>query len=492
MKEETRGKEVIKGKGRPKADGTMGKADKEMPATVPTPPFKKYWSNATNRLQSPNQLIKWYEELPQWARDRIVCYVERDWPVLVKITKEEKALAKAQGKDVEHNYIDKLLGPPETMNKLLDMYGAGDYHLVLNDIDAFGPTRTLTQCWVKENWRDIRTNPPTDRRIDNVENVDLTDPSNRSYVEFLKAKGKLPEQNQGANNMAEATAVASGIAGQSMAMADKLINRLMDSKDRDKGNNDTTATVVKEVMEVMGAVTEKASDVMKSAYEQTAANRPQQMSMKEMVEVMKELKGDPAPVQASDSTVLLELMKEMRLEREANNKLIADMQNKRIESLEKMLENKVNPQAQGTGEGGMPTSQVSGLVSGVDQIVSVVEKLGFRKNGVTSVVAESGGGAWWRDMIPDVVQGLQSVVGNFAQVYTTKLQMDDREAQRRMAMQTGQPIPMGPVPVMPQMPQPVPPAILQPEQQPNPNPRPEQVPEEDEVQRDFIQFMSDD
>ena len=52
--------------------------------------------------------------------------------------------------------------------------------------------------------------------------------------------------------MAEATAVASGIAGQSMAMADKLINRLMDSKDRDKGNNDTTATVVKEVMEVMG------------------------------------------------------------------------------------------------------------------------------------------------------------------------------------------------------------------------------------------------
>ena len=356
MKEETRGKEVIKGKGRPKADGTMGKADKEMPATVPTPPFKKYWSNATNRLQSPNQLIKWYEELPQWARDRIVCYVERDWPVLVKITKEEKALAKAQGKDVEHNYIDKLLGPPETMNKLLDMYGAGDYHLVLNDIDAFGPTRTLTQCWVKENWRDIRTNPPTDRRIDNVENVDLTDPSNRSYVEFLKAKGKLPEQNQGANNMAEATAVASGIAGQSMAMADKLINRLMDSKDRDKGNNDTTATVVKEVMEVMGSVTEKASDVMKSAYEQTAANRVPPMSLKEMVDVVKELKGDAPKSEGTGGTMMLEMMKEMRLANAATTQLVIDSLKDRVAASERMVEKLMDKTATpapvpSTGEG---------------------------------------------------------------------------------------------------------------------------------------------
>ena len=385
---------VRKGRGRPRVDGTPGKLDTKIPIPTPSPQYKKYWSGATNRSQYPTQLIKWYHELPQWAKDRMIVYVERDWPVLVKITKEDKAKAKAEGRSVGYNYIDKLAEMPKDTAELRDKYGSGDYHLSLNDAVA---GVTLAQAWVKENWRDIQQFPPADQRIQKVENVDLNDPGNRSYVEYLRGRGKLPEQNQGGQGVAEATAISAGIAGQSMAMADKLINRLMDAKDRDKGNNDTTATVVKEVMEVMGSVTEKASDVMKSAYEQTANRTSPMDSLKEVAAVFKELKGGPGDGQGAEATtMMMAMMREMREASAANTKMMMEMQSKQIERLERQLERqaevKTAPVAGADGTGAVPVSQVSSLVTGVDQIVSVVQKLGFSKAGVTDGGAGVGGG----------------------------------------------------------------------------------------------------
>ena len=467
----------------------MGKADRLEHIPTPSPPFKKYWSHATSNSQVPNQLLKWYKEVPQWARDRMIIYVKREWPVLVKVTREAKAIAKEAGNPVEYNYIDKLDVLPQDWMELRDKYGAGDYHLSVNDSTN---STTLTQVWIKEGWRDIQQFPPADQRIQKVENVDLNDPGNRSYVEYLRGRGKLPEQNQGGQGVAEATAISAGIAGQSMAMADKLINRLMDAKDRDKGNNDTTATVVKEVMEVMGSVTEKASDVMKSAYEQTANRTSPMDSLKEVAAVFKELKGGPGDGQGAEATtMMMAMMREMREASAANTKMMMEMQSKQIERLERQLERqaevKTAPVAGADGTGAVPVSQVSSLVTGVDQIVSVVQKLGFSKAGVT----DSGGGGW-RDALPEILQSAQGIIGNAAQVWITKMQVDEREAARRMALAAGQPIMMpgaGMAPVT-QMPPVVPAPVPVPQgssQNLQGSPQPAPASDED----DYVRFMSE-
>jgi hypothetical protein len=464
--QEERPNAIKKGRGRPRVDGGVSVSDKSIPIPIQTPPFKKFMSGADSQNQYPSQLLNWYKQQPQWAKDGMIWYVEREWPVLKPVTAEDKARMRREGKEVEHNYIDKWAYPPEKFLELRDKYGSGDYHIVVNDVSQKGQSRTLAEAWVKENWRDIRTYPPTDRRIDRVESVELDDPSNRAYVEYLRGRGKLPEQNQGAANVAEATAVAAGVAGQSMAMADKLINRLMDSKDRDKGNNDTTATVVREVMGVMADVNKQAVSVMRDAQAEASGNRVPPMSLKDMVDVVKELKGG----EKSDSTMLVEMMKEMRMEREATNRLILEGMKERIDRserlVEKLMEQKITPTASAGENGG--TGQVSGLVSGVDQIVSVVEKLGFRKNGVgvASGPEPSGVAAW----LPDVMQAAQGIIASGVQAWTTKMQVDDRERQRIAMMSQGQPIPMGPVMQMPTMPQPVPPQQMQPQSQPQLSP----------------------
>jgi hypothetical protein len=220
------------------------------------------------------------------------------------------------------------------------------------------------------------------------------------------------------------------------------------------------------------------------------------MSMKDMVGVIKDLKGG----EKSDSTMLVEMMKEMRMEREATNKLILEGMKDRIERSEKLVEKLMEQKAATPASTEKEGSQVSNLMTGVDQIVSVVEKLGFRKNGVGISSPEPSGVAAW---LPDVMQAAQGIISAGVQAWTVKMQADDRERSRQMAMQTGQPIPMGPVMQMPQMPQPIQPQqpnqIPQPQlppQQPtadmtaNPaNPAPPQTADEDAA--NFYKFMSE-
>lgn len=486
--------QVKKGRGRPKVDGTPGKLDREIPIQTPSPEYKKYWTNATNRNQYPSQLIRWYRDLPQWAKDRMIVYVERDWPVLIKITAADKQRNKALGLPVEYNYIDKMDSLPEDMATLRDKYGAGDYHLSLNDQQA---GVTLAQCWVKENWRDIQQFPPVDQRIQKVENVDLNDPANRSYVEYLRGRGKLPEQNskQGEASMAEATAVS-----QMTGMMGKVLDKVLDSKDRDKGNNDTTATVVREVMGVMGDVNKKAAEVMQNAYQQTEANRTPAMSLKDMVEVVKELKGEE---KGSDTMMMVKMMEMMQANSAATMSMIVENLKGRVESseklVEKLLERQTTQTTAGTGEAAGGSGQVSGLVSGVDQIVQVVEKLGFRKNGVGSTEGGvSSGGGGWKDVIPDILSSVQGLVQTGVQAYVAKVQSDQRDKDRAMMAAGFQVTPQtvhAPPPNMAPMHTPSPAEIANrhPESGPlqgNPAMTPEEQAQADD-ERAYVQFMGE-
>ena len=108
---------------------------------------------------------------------------------------------------------------------------------------------------------------------------------------------------------------------------------------------------------------------------------------------------------------MLEMMKEMRLANAATTQLVIDSLKDRVAASERMVEKLMDKTATRapvpSTEGGIPTSQVSGLVTGVNQIVSVVEKLGFRKNGVGIAQTEpSGVGAW----LPDVMQAAQGII----------------------------------------------------------------------------------
>ena len=189
--------------------------------------------------------------------------------------------------------------------------------------------------------------------------------------------------------------------------------------------------------------------------------------------------------------MMMAMMREMREASAANTKMMMEMQSKQIERLERQLERqaevKTAPVAGADGTGAVPVSQVSSLVTGVDQIVSVVQKLGFSKAGVT----DSGGGGW-RDALPEILQSAQGIIGNAAQVWITKMQVDEREAARRMALAAGQPIMMpgaGMAPVT-QMPPVVPAPVPVPQgssQNLQGSPQPAPASDED----DYVRFMSE-
>lgn len=386
-------------RGRPRLDsmppGT--KTENSRVLKTPRPPYNNYYTEAPGDQRKPAAAVEWVTKLPEWVKKRLVVYVYRLWPLLVAT--QDTAGAAGVTKS-EYAYIDVIAGEDFITNitDLMDRYGAGDYKLIVND--DLVEKSTLMTVNVREHWRDLRQHPPTDRRIDNVENVEMSDPSNKSYIEYLKSRGKLPEQQMSREreaDMAEATAVR-----EVTGMMGKMLDKAMDNNKGGSGGGPDPA--VSKTLEVMAAALQNAYASM------GAAKEDPMIALNRMVDVMQKLKPEPKVEddknKKSDNSMLSELMEMNR----TLSTTITNMQNERLAQSEKMLgellQKAANPQ---------PTAAAG---SGIDQLMGDMEKIAKMRELLG--VGEGGGGKEsWIDNLPALMRGFGTILNNGVVAYQT-------------------------------------------------------------------------
>jgi hypothetical protein len=387
------------------------KASQSPPPSTPNPPYKTFYTAHPNPKQWPQQLINWWTELPTWASDRMIAYVYRDFPVLKVFSYEQKKAGKEAGLDVDDNYIDKLAKPPQSTVDFFDRYGSGDYHFVLSDVTH--EKRILATCHIRENWRDFRKHPPTDRRIDKTENVDMDEKGNAGYIAYLRSEGKLPNQMKEQTSMAEATAVSTvtGLLGQ-------VVGRVMDDKKTDSDAGKGMATVIGEVMGVM------------------KENMPKQESpldnVDKMVGILDRLR--PAKPEGNGENGLLSIViasisensKQMLAAQAENAKLLMQMQSERISDMRAIIES-LKPSANPNLVTGTPVAPAESAKEYVKELLEMASVLGLRRGGAAA--AEATTGAFdWKAQLPEILDSGGKILGTIVRAWEIKSMLDARAA----------------------------------------------------------------
>ena len=269
--------------GRPRADGappgslkgvTVGAPDPDL--IIPSPRFNKYASDHINAPQRTIKLWAWCSQLKKGNPrlvEQLVGYVYRDFPPLLNSDKKVN--------EYEYDYIDVVAGSEmfESDGAFNDRYGAGDYHMFLNVGTGKPPyKRTLATAFIKGS-RDFRSMPPSDKRITEMGAdgfprwIDPNDPQSKTYIEYLRGRGVIPEPK----HIQEERKVAEAQAAQAK---DTLVERLVDKIVADKEpsapkqtalESDTIKNVIEASLTGARASTEMLKDTIKTLQEQFKA-----------------------------------------------------------------------------------------------------------------------------------------------------------------------------------------------------------------------------
>ncbi len=259
--------------GGPRKDGIKsGTLDVDLP--IPTPRYRVFKSDSTNPNQSSKSGWNFANTLPEWAKAKIVYYVYRDWPVLLDpgFDEEEEVYNR------QYKYIDKISGnePVQDDADLLHRYGCGTYRVVAKDSSSKRKVdKPVFTVWVMNvGGSDYRSNPPTDSRINDVEQVDLNHPANKSYVSFLRGQGKLPEQLDGKvkeHEMATVEAVKE-VTTQQGVLVKEIIGmareRGQNSENASKAQAEVMADTIKTSNEMTREAAKQSIGMVKDAFDQ--------------------------------------------------------------------------------------------------------------------------------------------------------------------------------------------------------------------------------
>lgn len=172
--------------GRPREDGAPPGSAPSKPEVYPRPKYQKFVSDHSQPGQRPKSFFSWWNALRPVFKDRAVLYVYREWPVL-KLREDDPRRTDNPGSNPN---IDIISGsePLQDEMDLLHRYGCGNYHLRFNPDDS----NTIAHVYCRAiGGSDLKSHPPSDPRVSDVEQVDLANPANKAYVEFLRMTGKL-------------------------------------------------------------------------------------------------------------------------------------------------------------------------------------------------------------------------------------------------------------------------------------------------------------
>jgi hypothetical protein len=384
-------------KGRPtsSAGAPPGSATTTQVVSVPDPKFKTYYHDSDNPGQRTKAFWNWWNALPVVYKERCVAYVYRDWPVLVYIDKDVND---------ELSYIDKISGmePIQSDNDLNDKYGAGDFHIFFNE--ALGPKkRTLATLYIKGS-RDLKSRPPADRRINDPNQVEMTDPQNPAYIAFLRGRGVLPDQITLAKKEGE---LASLQAAKEMSSTVERLTDKVISMAEDKGKGSPSAD---ESLKLLTQASINANEIQADA-----AKRSNEM-LHDTIKSLRELEnGEKGGTSFADAfTLAVDLMSKMN--GGGNNQEVAELRaelarvnNDRLAALEKQIaEARAVPVA-----GGSPFANIKEGFSAIKEMRDLVEDIsgGSKPNPAEELAGAAGAPAW---LMPAIQYGLP-LLGNIVQ-----------------------------------------------------------------------------
>jgi hypothetical protein len=455
--------------GRPREDGLpigsrLVKPGAQDPAyTVPNPRHSKYYSDDNNTTKRTGKLWVWIKELPVRLQELIDVYVYREWPPLLPVP---------EGDD-DYNNIDKFPAT-ECFSKdedLNDKYGAGDFKVYLN-VGLKPHRRTIATAWVKGN-RNFRDLPPSDRRITEMGEdgfpkwIDRHDPQCKTYVEWLRSRGIIPEVHQAEKERMkmEQTETAKESMNTVERMADKMI-KMAEAKAATPtpppaGNglgSDTINNLIEASMAGAKASTEILKDTIKTLQEGAAGGGRGGNDATAMLTIALEIADKIS--KANDATPYLNIISKLN---ESVMALKMEMLNEKIESLRQP--------AAATA----PAAAAPGLKSIIEDFMAVKELVGGLGGDVETPTTKM---PWWAGMLSEALPHISSMVQSGVGLYMASQarpmaggmpNQPQMQPQPQPAPQPQQPQPQGQVLQMIPSPQPQPTPQAQ---QPNGTPAP--------------------
>lgn len=366
---------------------------KEIPIPIPSPRFTVFRSDATNPAQNSRRFYAYHNELPGWAKDRTTLYVYRDWPALKPVEENSGEFA----------YIDKISGnePLQDDLDLLNRYGAGSYKLMFSE-----KTNLCTVYVVGLGLSDLKSHPPVDRRISDVSQVDMDFPGNRSYVEFLRMAGKLPEQQKGKEAELEMAAIT--MVETLQKRNDTLVDKALEAATKGARSVEPTQEAINKAIDVVADGAKKSNAMLTEAYQTVKGMREEGSSssveqLRATIELVKELM--PKTGTGSGESISEEV-RELRA-------TIDRMRDERMAALEKQVaEARSNPPTQVSN--GSPFASLKDGFAALREAREIVEEMsgGKDKDNPAEDLAKAAGAPAW--LMPLLNIGLP-IIGNIVQ-----------------------------------------------------------------------------
>lgn len=240
-------------RGRPRKDGLpAGGALLAKIGEVPRPHYPLYKSDAPQTNQRPKGFFVYWEGISAKYGSRTIAYVYREWPVLKEETFEGNE---------ELKFIEKI--PGETpLTDDLDLrarFGVGKYKIHFNEQRSkISDPKGAPLCVVYVDvMGDMKSYPPVDRHVSDVTRVDLAHPMNRSYVEFLRMRRLLPEQQN------EESEMATQVASETVKELTGIIReQIQDNKERSTQQDSTSSTTGHVMKEITSGVMDAAKGIV--------------------------------------------------------------------------------------------------------------------------------------------------------------------------------------------------------------------------------------
>lgn len=336
------------------------------------------------------------EELP-WAKGRMLCYVYRIYPVM-----------KDDGRQV-----DKVADwfPYEDLAR---RYGAGDYHLKLND--AGMNYKPLAICTVKNagerNWNEY---PP----VLDPDLLEMDDPLNKPYISWARSRGiafpgdALWEANQRAKREQEDKMAETKIVSEAW---DFMKQQVESSKKGDRDRDEVPADALTKSIELISKAGEVQSKILEKGIDRVMDLQKREGagslgSLKETIELVRSLspRSDTSiegivntimNMESKHADKLFQIQMQMR---EAQEKEITYLK----EQMTRLLERAASPQ---------PASAVSTEKpkSLRDQLAELKESRDLIREALGIEGAEKEGG--WVEHLPLIVQAGSVLIGSMASI----------------------------------------------------------------------------
>lgn len=380
-----------RGPGRPRKWPTPGEDDDGMRglATFPKPAYFHFRDECSETSGKPNSFFKYWKKVHDdpGLRDRIVVYVYRNWPVL---------------KDGRRQ-LDKL-GEPIQMEELQLRYGAGDYHLKMND--AGMKYKTVAICTAK-GFRDEANHPP----VFELDALEVNDPLNKSFIERLRSRGvRVPgdpgyigpeekEREKESDDMAQAEVVRT-VAESFENMQERMMQVVKENRPQTPVETPEAKAQMK-AMDIVAQGVEFRDRMMEKVMEKMASPASEKADPIAQITAIMTLMKELRPPENTQTSEILKTMSDRMMEQEKRfHEQMFKMQSDRIEILEGQLKRRDSEERQVQAQVERPKTLVEQIKEMQEMKEVMREVLGIEEGGGSSTTSSL------VDNLPTIIQGL--------------------------------------------------------------------------------------